>query len=1155
MSNFDFLKDSYKGIFQKMLKAESRVFVEPKSAAHYCRLVLEEVVFEIYKEELFEMPYDTRLANLMREYAFKNAVPSKLYSGVYQYTRKIGNDGAHFGSKVKGSDAEVCIKYLFDFLKWFANYYAVKEPDLPGAFDISYVPKVGSATAEKRKQQAVIEEMKKESALLKSRNDTLQKQFEKQIEDAKASEESFTAYNLEQLEKKTALGIKKESRKKKLSSEYTEAETRTHLIDIALREAGWDDLEEGQDLEYPVNGMPITSDNPRGNGFVDYVLWDDNGLPLAVIEAKRTSADTERGKHQASLYADCLEKKYKQRPIIFYSNGYVTQLWDDTFYSYPRRVYGFYTKDELQWEVQKRDTRTDIRNPEINKAITNRPYQEEAIKRMAESFLIQEPNSNKFRGNKRAALLVMATGSGKTRTSASIVDILFKNKWIKRVLFLADRNALVTQAKNAFGEHLSELSAINLSKEKEDNTTRLVFSTYQSVINKIDNVRNEEERFYGVGHFDLIIVDEAHRSVYNKFGVIFEYFDALLLGLTATPKREIDHNTYELFDCVEGDPTYAYELEDAVNSGFLVPYRSAALSTKFLREGIKYSELSQEDKMKYEASFRDNATGLFPELIGRSALNRWLFNKDTVNKILDSLMTHGIKIEGGDKLGRTIIFASNQEHANFIVKCFEERYPQLPPSFIAMIHNKVSHAQSLIERFCDHHKENNPQVAVSVDMMDTGIDAPRVVNLLFFKVVRSYSKFWQMIGRGTRLCPDVFGPGQRKTDFLILDACDNFAFFEENENGKETKTTLPISQQIFNTRLAVARLLLEEGNDEDRALGIQKIDKLHKEVAALDKSRFDVNMKREFVDEFENRERWNKLDPSSMHTIQENLTALVVPESINELARRFDLMMLKMMQANLLKKGMVPSYRDNLIAIGDQLSKKYAIPQVLRSKKQIEHIKEPRNYKGMRQKKMEEIREEIRELIQFLDAEKKPIVYINVEDHEDEFSVSGEEEGRFTPLTEEVYKRRVETFVRENKTTLAIDKLNKNLPLTESDVKSLENILFDGDERGDLEKFKNVYGDEPLGVFIRSIVGLDMHTAQEHFAEFLNPASLTADQISFIQTIIQFLNVNGVIDKNLLDKHPFDNAHENGLYGLFGAEETRKIIALIDRVNENAEVG
>ena len=581
----------------------------------------------------------------------------------------------------------------------------------------------------------------------------------------------------------------------------SEADTRRRYIDLSLKEAGWDDLQPDYHLEYTVTGMPIST-NQSGVGYVDYVLWGDNGLPLAVIEAKKAMADPRQGKHQAELYADCLAQMTGQRPIIFYSNGFDTFLWDDQFYP-ERKVQGFYSKDELQLLIDRRTTRLDIRQFSVNNAITNRAYQLEAIKRVAENSVC-ENSAGQLRGRARQSLLVMATGSGKTRTAASLVEMLTKCHWAKRVLFLADRNALVTQAKKAFNEHLPHLSAINLTQEKEDNGTRLVFSTYPTIMNRIDGL-DGGERFYGVGHFDVIIIDEAHRSIYQKYKAIFDYFDALLIGLTATPKTEVDHNTYRLFGIEDDNPTFAYELNSAVEEGFLVPPKAISVPLQFVREGVKYHDLSEQEKAQYEEKFGDPSTGEVPDAISSSALNKWLFNTDTVDKVLAHLMTYGIKVQGGDKLGKTIIFAKNHEHALFIEQRFNKNYPEYAGKFLRVIDNYASKAQSLLETFVDHYAEHNPQIAVSVDMMDTGVDAPRVVNLVFFKPVRSATKFWQMIGRGTRLCPDLFGAGKDKTYFVIFDFCQNFEFFGENPDGIEGRAVKSLTQQIFAAKLDHSR--------------------------------------------------------------------------------------------------------------------------------------------------------------------------------------------------------------------------------------------------------------------------------------------------------------------------------------------------------------
>lgn len=1147
MSNFNFLKQEYPQLYKKMRLAEKRVKVEPLSSATYCRVVLEEVVNYIYAEEYLEHPYNRELANLIRQEEFSSLVPSQHFRGL-KIVRETGNQAVHTGRRVDAKAALISIKYLFGFLKWFAQTYSETEPKLPGLFDEMVIPKVGAAARKAKAQRAEAERMQQE---LEAKLAAVEAENAALLEKAKENEKTFATYQAGIADAKAATAAQKAVRSTPIATEFNESETRKHLIDLDLAAAGWSNLAKGRDLEFPVTGMPVTRDNPKGNGFVDYVLWGDDGKPLAVVEAKRTTKSVEVGKHQAFLYANCLEQMFGQRPLIFYTNGYETKLWDDTFYSTPRRVHGFYTQTELVWKIQQRRTRQDLRQVEINKEIAGRPYQMEALQRIAETFTTDGKTG--IRGAQRNVLLVMATGSGKTRTAAALTEILVKCNWAKRVLFLADRNALVTQAKNSFGEHLPHYSSIDLTKEKENDNSRLVFSTYPSMMNKIDSAKNEDGRFYGVGHFDVIIVDEAHRSVYNRYRAIFDYFDALVVGLTATPKDSIDHNTFELFGCSTDDPTFFYELEDAVVDKFLTPYQNLDVSTEFLREGIKYSELNDEEKAKYEATFRDSATGLFPEEIGASALNKWLFNRDTVNKVLDALMTEGLKIEGGDKLGRTLIFAANQKHAEFIVDCFTARYPNQPSDFIATIHNGISHAQSLIDAFCDKKKEYNPQIAVSVDMMDTGIDAPRVLNLVFFKVVRSYAKFWQMIGRGTRLCEDVFGPEMPKTHFLIFDVCQNFDFFEVHKKGKEGSGGKSMTQAIFDARLQLSRLLAETGKVENIELANQLRDILHAAIVKLKKEehRFQVKMNLRYVDMYHDRERWNNLSADDVHLIELYLSSLPTPEPISERARRFELMMLKMQIANLLELKEEERYQGSLITIAELLSEKYTVSEVLKSRDLIENLKDPDFVAALTQKKLDEVRAEIRELVGYLDHNGRQPMYTDIVDS----AVTTVVKEPLPAYGSGIYKKRVEKFIRENKHHVTVAKLSSNKPITEAELQQLEAILFDNEERGTKADFAEQYGDQPLGEFVRSILGLTIEAANQAFSEFLQAGNLRADQMTFINNIITYLNKNGTIDAKMLFQSPFTDVNDNGLIGVFEDGDAQRIMRIIRGVNENARVG
>jgi type I restriction enzyme R subunit len=1142
MSNFKFLQKEWASLYSKIIIAEERAYKEPVYTASTCRLVLEESMHLLYAIEHIDKPYNTELVNLLSEEAVKRAVPNQLLDGLH-IVRKTGNNAVHYGNRITSKEAVISLRYIYAYLKWFALNYSKTAPELPSLFNEDLIPAVGDKNRQLKELQA--EQEKAQQALL-LQIQKLNEEKDKLLQQANESEAALAEFKAKESQAREKLKSQKQARLKPISTEFTEAQTRQHLIDIDLKSVGWYLAHEGKDTEYPVTGMPVTADNPKGNGYVDYVLWDDNGKPLALIEAKRTTKDVEVGKHQAVLYANCLEQMHGQRPVIFYTNGYETKLWDDTFYSAPRRVYGFYTKDELQWLIQKRTTIKDIRKATINTNIAGRAYQLEAIQRVAEAFVTD--NANGICGNKRRALLVMATGSGKTRTAAAMVDVLIKNNWVKRVLFLADRNALVRQAKNNFSEYLPELSSIDLTENKENETTRLVFSTYPSMMNKIDNAKNGDERVYGVGHFDLIIIDEAHRSIYNRYKAIFDYFDACIVGLTATPKDGIDHNTFELFGCSTEDPTFLYELNQAVPT-YLSAYKNIDIKSKFLREGIKYKDLSPTDKAKYEDTFIDRTTGLFPEEIRSNAMNKWLFNEDTVNKVLDALMEKGLKIEGGDKLGRTIIFAVNQNHAKFIVDCFTKRYPEQPAGFIAMIHNEVSHAQSLIDAFCDQYKENNPQIAVSVDMMDTGIDAPRVLNLVFFKVVRSYAKFWQMIGRGTRLCPDVFGPNQPKDHFLIFDVCGNFDFFEAAKEKDDTKIAKPITQQLFESRLHLSRLLIEEGKEEELELANNIRNILHAAIAQLDKNRFQVAMNLKYVDEFSKRARWNTIDSNDTHTIEKYLSELPVPEAINELARRFDLMMVKLQTATLMMSSTKRKYESGLMDIAEGLSTKYTIADILRSKPLIESLRDPEFYKALSQKKLEEIREEIRELVQYLDSSNRPVFYTNLLDTD--FTIT-ETEPNMSVNYGTLYRKRVESFIRENKHNLIISKLSSNMPITAQELAVLEKVLFDGNDRGTREDFVKEFGEAPLGVFIRSIIGLDLKAAQDAFTDFLTTGNLRADQMTFIQNIISYLTKNGTIDPSMLFESPFTDINDQGLMGVFDDGASHKIISIVERINNNA---
>lgn len=1144
MSNFKFLESEWRAIYREAQEAESLTFTSPKACAVICRSALEKTVNWLFDNDPdLERPYRDNLAALIHEQCFKDILKPSMFREIY-LLKKFGDNAAH-GNIIRREESLVAIKNLFRFLSFVAVYYSEDEPFI-APFDESIIP-----TGEEKKEK--LEELKILEQQLNIKNQQAVEE-RKKLEEQAALIESLQQKLKEQ---EQAVKQRKKEREKVVEVEKAvpqlipESLTRKLYIDQSLKESGWKNLRDGYEIEYEVKGMP-KSTNPSGIGYVDYVLWGDDGKPLAVVEAKKTMADARKGKHQATLYADCLEQMHGQRPVIFYTNGFETYLWDDTFYP-ERLVQGFYTKDELQLLIDRRTTRKDLRNFKVNEAIAGRYYQKEAIQRVAEA-LVHEDKSGAAKAGSRKALLVMATGSGKTRTSAAIVDMLTKCNWAKRVLFLADRNALVSQAKNAFNEHLPHLSAIDLTKEKEDSGTRLVFSTYPTIMNKIDSIKSNDDRFYGVGHFDLIIIDEAHRSVYQKYGAIFDYFDSMLIGLTATPKKEIDRNTYSLFEIEDDNPTHAYELDTAVNDGFLVPPKAISVPVKFIREGIKYHELSDREREEYEEKFGDPTTGEAPDEISSSALNSWLFNTDTVDKVLNHLMNHGIKVQGGDKLGKTIIFAKNHDHAVFIEQRFNKNYPENAGKFLRVIDNYETKAQDLLEKFTDPNVESDPQIAVSVDMMDTGVDAPRVVNLVFFKMVKSYAKFWQMIGRGTRLCPDLFGPNMNKEHFIIFDYCQNFEFFNENPDGVMGNTVISLTQRIFELKLDIilATREKEEANPEEKDLEEYYTEKLYHQVRELDDSRFQVRMNLRHVKHFSHKLSWANLTQSEVLDLKNHISKLILPDKEDhELARRFDIIMLNLKLAMLVSKD-GSKFISRVASIAGQLSK-VNVPEVKSNASLLKELQTEAFWNKVHVKRLEEVRKSVRELMKYLESNPKETVYTSLKD---DIDITAAEE---VPLVEwstklQSYKDRVESFIRNNKHHLTIQKLRSNTPITESELLALETMLFDGEERGTKHEFIKEYGEQPLGVFIRSIVGMDIQAANEAFSEFIQRGNLRADQMTFIKNIISFLEKNGTIDKSMLFEPPFTDINDQGLLGVFDDADAHKVISILDHINHNAGV-
>lgn len=733
-----------------------------------CRKALELAVKWVYSaDSTMSLPYRDNLQSLIHEPSFRFEVDQQTWKKL-PFIVKLGNMAVHTEKHISGGDVLFALKGLFEFIQWVDYCYGKNYTER--TFDEALIPKekVVIDTKKIKEQESLLDEKEAEIEALR-----------KKIAEMSAA---YTAEKTQHQQERTFT-----------PTDLSEYETRKKYIDVDLKLLGWELDGENADVweEYEVNDMMGTLGQ---KGYIDYVLFGKDGLPLAVIEAKRSSKDPHIGRKQAMLYADCLERKFGRRPMMFTTNGFETYFWDDRT-APQRKVSSVFSKNDLQKLMNRRTERKALDSIPIDDKITDRYYQKEAIRAVCEHI------TQGIRRN----LLVMATGTGKTRTASSLTDVLSRGGYVTNILFLADRTALVKQAKDDFKNYLPDMSLCNLCSNKDDRTARIVFSTYPTMLNAIDSTKTKDGmKLFTPAHFDLIIVDESHRSIFKKYRAIFEYFDAILVGLTATPKTDVDRNTYDFFEMEHGVPTYAYDYETAVyQDHVLVPYYNYEVKTKFLDEGITYDDLSEKDKQRYEDDFAED-DGM-PDFIPSAALNQFVFNEKTVDIVLQDLMERGIKVAGGDRIGKTIIFAQNKRHAEFILQRFNHLYPQYKGTFAQRVICDDAYAQTIIDDFKVFDRE--PHIAVSVDMMDTGIDVPECVNLVFFKKIRSKTKFWQMIGRGTRLCQNltcidqIDGEYTGKKRFLIFDYCRNFEFFRTNPNGFEGKETRTLAENIFGKQI------------------------------------------------------------------------------------------------------------------------------------------------------------------------------------------------------------------------------------------------------------------------------------------------------------------------------------------------------------------
>lgn len=1094
MTNFDFLKKEpkFKNFADVAISAEKILPLDCAASVINCRRAMEFAVKWMYSvDSSLVMPWDDRLVTLMSTDEFRDIIDAGVLKRM-EFIRKTGNFAAHAGKRVKREQAELCLQNLHVFLDFVAYCYAD-----------NYTESIYNPQLLQDKSSEVIGQ-------------------------------TVTDLKLEQLIKENA-ALKKELTARREAHQHTyvpkpldisEYKTRKIYIDSMLQDAGW---LEGQNWinEYKIQGMP----NKSEVGYADYALFGDDGKVLAVVEAKRTCEDASKGRQQAKLYADLIEKQQEIRPVVFLTNGFDVSICDN---QYPeRKIAAIYSKRDLEKLFNLKKMRSSLDKISIDKKIAGRYYQEAAIKAVCDSFGIR---------NRRKVLLVMATGSGKTRTVIALCKVLLEKGWVRNILFLADRNSLVTQAKRSFVNLLPDLSVTNLCEEKENYTAHCVFSTYQTMMNCIDAVRDENGKLFTCGHFDLVICDEAHRSIYNKYKDIFNYFDAPLVGLTATPKDEIDKNTYETFELENGVPTYGYELAQAVKDGYLVDFMSVETTLKFIQNGLVYDELSEEDKKTYENTFEDE-NGEIPDSIDSSALNDWIFNEDTIKKVFHILMTNGLKVDYGNKIGKSIIFAKNHRHAEKIFEVFGKEYPHLV-GYAKVIDNYLNYSQSAIDEFADPKKL--PQIAISVDMLDTGIDVPEILNLVFFKKVMSKAKFWQMIGRGTRLCPGLLD-GADKQKFYIFDFCGNFEFFRMNK-GRATANMIALQGAIFQLEFEIAYKLQGAAYQTERLIAYRKslVEHMVTKVRELNRENFVVRQHLKYVDTYAVLDNYKVLTYEDTLAVRDELSPLIEPENDDAKALRFDALLYGIELAYLAGKKHGRARKDLLKKVS-VLASISNIPEIMMQAELIDQILHTGYLDNAGINEFEHIRENLRDLMKYISDTKKTIYDTNFDD--EILSIEWKDSDLESDDLKN-YKAKAEYYVRQHQDNEVIAKLKTNVPLTEDDVRVLENILWS--ELGTKQDYEAEYGQKPLGEFVREIVGLDMTAAKAAFSQYLEGSNLDSRQIYFVNQIIEYIVHNGMMkDLSVLQETPFTD--QGSIVDIFtdlnvwiGIRKT------IDQINANA---
>lgn len=1109
--NFEFLRSVDSELASLAGFAESYAQTDPASAAVKLRLFAERMVAHIYKQQRLSPPMGDNLIDFLKGEEFVRLVPKPVIN-VLHSIRMTGNSGAH-GQDVAASAALGLVESTYQIaLWWFVTFRSGDKASVPAY----QPPPAGGAGAGfkaklKREKKEALEALAKQTEAFRQLNAEL--------------EQTRAALDAAQHEAELAAATAKAAATAS-TLDLNELDTRLQLIDAELAAAGWDvgphptsTDEVGQEVE--VDGQPTKT----GTGYADYVLWDDNGKPLAVVEAKRTIEKAEKGQTQAKLYADALDKKHGQRPIIFYTNGYDIWLWDDASNYPPRKLFGFYSKDSLQLLVYQRGARQALADLGPKTDIAGRPYQIETIKRVTE----------KFESRRRKALIVQATGTGKTRVAIGLSELLIRANWAKRILFLCDRKELRKQAKNAYGEFLDAPLTIVNARTPDDRNQRIYLGTYPAMLKIF--------RRFDVGFFDLIIADESHRSVYNVYGELFRYFDALQVGLTATPVGFVSRNTFDLFECEPGNPTAHYPYDRAVEENYLVPYEVKTFTTDFLRRGIKHGQLNEEQIQALIDKGED------PESLIYEArdVDAKVYNKDTGRHILRNLMENGIRDAAGQTVGKTIVFARSHDHAVLLQRTFDEMYPQFGGTFCRVIDNYDPRAEQLIDDFKD--PANPLTIAISVDMLDTGIDVPEVVNLVFAKPVYSRVKFDQMIGRGTRLSPDLFGPGQDKTRFRIFDHWGNFDFFEFDYKPVEPATPKALTELLFEARIELAEATLTAQVEPAFALAI---DLIARDIRDLPQQSIAVREKWRTVQGLLQDGVLKQWAAGSVQSLRGDIAPLMRWRNIrgHTEAHDFDLLMTRSQLAALRQSAALADCKTQVIERVSAL--RINLTPVAEKLDLIKQVKTDAYWDGISATALEQARIGLRGIIHHRQKPTGPggEAMREIDTPEDAAGIqSGDRKGLAPGNDMKLYEKKVEQALKDHfRENPVLQKIRRLEPVTEQELDQLASLILTQHPDINLTELKQFYAEAAsLDVILRGLVGLEAEAVRQRVESFIHAhPGLNARQIRFLTLLQNHIARYGAISVERLYEAPFTDISADGVDGVFSQDVADELIAFIE---------